>query len=216
MDETDIKPYIAEVKASRTMKGANPAAIVREAYKLMTERQKLLSRQTIGSGDYKAGSELEKADIAAAKRALLDATDNIMPSYRDAVYQHAAAERANDAFANAADVTKRIVSGNSGAGKDLTAQSPEAFMESIKGMSPEEAKAALQGLLGRLKEAKGLTVNPIPLFGIPRTYSKFSNAVPYIEALDAQAGPMSRYTPKNFSEILRAAGIGAAAPAMHN
>lgn len=218
MNEPDIAPFIKEVRSSRTMQGANPAAIIRKAYELMTERQQLLKRQSITSGDYKAGSELEAADLAAAKRRVLNASDNIMPSLRPAVYAHAAREGERDAFNAAADATKRIVSGNSGAGKKLDGNSPEALQDLIENMSPAEAKAALQGVLGRAKELPGVSRNPVKLFGAPQVLSKNSKVAPYIEALDKKAAvPLPLFgsrgsvpanlTPEKVSEILRALSL---------
>lgn len=203
MAASDIKPYIAEIKASRTMQGANPAAIVREAYKLMTERQKALQGRIINSSDYKAGSELEKADIGAAKRKLLHVSDNIMPTFRKAVYEHADASKATEAFRAGADATKRIAGSGNGAAKNLERKSPEAFMESIESMSPEEAKAALQGILGRLKEVN-VSMNPLSMFRIPRKARTFKEMLPYIEALDKKAGNKA-------SSALGALGIGTTA-----
>lgn len=204
MDETDIRPYIREVQQSRTMQGANPAAIVREAYKLMTERQKLLRARALNTDDYKAGSELEQKDLEAAKRRLVDATSGIMPTFRKAVTEHAQAEGETDAFRAAADATKRIVSGSSGAAKNLEKKSPDAFMDSIQHMTPAEAQAALKGLLGRAKEVNRLTADPTKIFGVPRSVGKFSDLIPYISALDKQAGNKT-------SSLLAALGIGTTA-----
>lgn len=184
----DIQPYVAIIKRSRTLQGADDATVLREAYKLMSERQGILGKRVINADDFKAGSALEQADISAGKRELLNAGEKVMPSLRPAVYGHAEAKRGIDAFRAAADATDRIVRNASVAGRKLDKNSPEAFRKSIHLMSEQEAKSALEGALGRLQSKIGLTLNPLKGFGIPKSVSSINKLAPYLETLDAQAG----------------------------
>lgn len=187
-----VAPYANEIRTSPIFKGADDATILREAYKLMTEKQQTLAQRVINSSDYKAGSALEKAEISQGKRQLLDAADNIMPSLRPAVYGHATAKGELDAFRTAADATGRITRGASVAGRKLGQNSPEAFEKSIHLMSEQEAKSGLEGALGQLKNKVALSVNPLKGFGIPKAASSVNRMAPYLEALDQQAGNVGR------------------------
>jgi hypothetical protein len=225
LNEPDIKPYAAIVRASRTLKGADDATVLRETYKLMTERQGQLGKRILSTDDYKAGTELEQADIGAGKRILLNAADQVMPSFREAVYSHARQQNNREAFIAAADATNRILKGTTSGGRKLEQSSPEAFQSAIDGMSQEQASAAIQGLLGRLKSQTGLlgvsSANPFKGFGIPKNASAFAKMIPYLEALDAKAAPPNpmrlferrpgMWRPQNPSRLQRAVGIGATA-----
>jgi len=178
----------------------------------MTERQQTLASRVINSSDYKAGSQLEKQEITQGKRQLLTAADNIMPSLRPAVYGHAAAKGELDALKAGADATGRIVRNAPVAGRKLAQNSPEAFMQSIDQMSPAEARAALEGVLGRIKGMKNFSLNPL-VGGAGKKIFGFGKVLPYIEALDKQTGKSGKsYLPDNFSEVLGTLGIGTTAP----
>lgn len=188
LNHPTVKPYAAEIRNSPVFQGADDATVLREAYKLMTEKQQTLAQRVINSSDYKAGSQLEKTEIQQGKRQLLDAADNVMPSFRPAVYGHATAKGELDAFRQASDATNRIVRGANVAGRKLAQNSPEAFNASIVKMKQDEAKAALEGVLGRLKGRTGMNANPLKLFGVPKSVSGVNKMAPYINALDQQAG----------------------------
>lgn len=191
LNHPTVKPYAAEIRNSPLFQGADDATVLREAYKLMTEKQQTLASRVINSSDYKAGSALEKNEITQGKRQLLNAADNVMPSFRPAVYGHATAKGELDAFRQAADATGRITRNASVAGKKLAQNSPESFMASILQMKQGEAHAAREGLLGRLKQRSGLTVNPLKGFGIPKSIHNVNQLAPYLDALDQQAGDHS-------------------------
>jgi hypothetical protein len=188
LNHPTVKPFASEIRNSPVFKGADDATILREAYKLMTEKQQTLAQRVVNSSDYKAGSALEKEELTQGKRQLLDAADNIMPSLRPAVYGHATAKGELDAFRSGADATARIARGATVAGRKLTQNSPEAFKKSIHLMSEQEAKSALEGVLGQLQAKASLSVNPLKGFGVPKAASSINRLAPYIEALDQRAG----------------------------
>lgn len=178
LESPDIKPYADAIRNSSTFKGADDATVLNETYKLLTERQGTLGSRMAASTDFKAGTSLEKGEITAAKKTLLDAADKIMPSYRNAVSTAREMAGQRDAFRTAADATSRIVKGTPVAGKKLSVNSPEAFQSSIQKMTPKDAKAALEGVMGRLHAA-----------GIFSTLKGGAGKVaPYVSALDKQAG----------------------------
>jgi hypothetical protein len=200
-NDPDVKPYVDAIRNSSVYQGASPSTIISEAYKLMSERQGKLGTMMANSADFKAGSSLEHAEITSAKQKLLDAADHIMPSFRSAVEGHAELAGQRDAFKAARDATKNIIEGTSGATKKLTTASPEAFMRSIGLMSPEEARAATQGLLGQMKETPtALSGNPLKLAGIPKAVARSGRLAPYLAALDARTGTQ-------YPSLLRGAAI---------
>jgi len=180
-----VKPFAAEIRNSPIYQGADDATVLREAYKLMTEKQQTLARQIINSKDYKAGSTLEKEEIRQGKKQLLKAADRIMPSLRPAVYQHATAKNEYGAFATAANATRRALTGTSVAAENFLKNTPEAFLDKVPTMKPGQARAALEGVLGRLKEAKSpYTLNPARGFGIPRAIKSSTQVNQFLDALD--------------------------------
>lgn len=204
LNSADIAPYAKAVRSSRTFANADDATVLREAYKLMSERQQLLAGRLSGK-DFKAGTALEQSDINLAKRDLLTAGGEIMPSFPEAVQQHASMMGDRDAFRVAADATRRIARGVQPAAKNLETNSPESFAAMIAKMKAGEANAATQGLLGALKSQATLRGNPLKLFGIGSAAAKSARVAPYLTALDAQAGNPT-------SDILRSLGITAATP----
>lgn len=312
LNASDIAPYAETIRQSRTFHGADDATVLREAYKLMSERQGLLGTRIVNANDFKAGTSLEARDVTLAKQSLLNATEKpwvrripaemapapetvtaqspapslrealarhqealaeaarraegtplqqnrnpfssqrveltpamratrdalerhgaeqvvspsltgappgprmvemapaqkipqpaVMPSYRAAVEQHAKMASERDAFRQGADAARRILNGAEVAGKKLETNSPEAFMAAIKKMTPEQARAASEGLLGRLKQKTTLSPNPLSLFGTAKDVAGFSKLAPYLRALDEQA---KRQAPQMIQNALTAGG----------
>lgn len=188
LNDPDTKPYVAIIRGSGLFKGANDATVLREAHKLMGERERMLGNRIVGSDDYKAGSELERNEIIQGKRRLSDASKSIMPSFGPANLVHAQAEGQLDALKSAADATGRIVRGADVAGRKLESNSSDSFLRDILQMRDAEAKAATEGVLGKLKAKSSLSFNPLKGFGIPKTVSNVNKMSPYLSALDQQAG----------------------------
>lgn len=185
--EPDIAPYVDVVKQSRTLQGADDATVLREAYKLMSERQGLLNNRIINTSDFKAGTQLENKDIGAAKGALQQAAAPTMPSFDTAVSTHADLAGQQDAMRQGADAAQRAISGAQVAGKKLELNSPEAFLAAIKQMSPEDARAALQGVMGRTRGMLSMSKNPLTGFGTMNGLGS-SPVAPFIRTLDQQGG----------------------------
>lgn len=258
----DIAPFVDVVRQSRSLQGADDATVLREAYKLMSERQGSLQNRIINANDFKAGTSLESKDIGAAKQQLLAAAEAptptgqpmfqtaqspnptvrdalqamrdrsaaaatrtegtvqqqmarqalerhaaeqvvsppltgapteqvdpaVMPSLRTAIEQHADLAGQRDAMRQGADATKRLLAGTQVAGKKLETNSPEAFMAAIRQMAPDDARAALQGVMGRTQQSIGLNANPFKGFGLGSSLSNGSQVAPYVRALDQQSG----------------------------
>lgn len=262
LEQPDIKPFADVIRQSRTHAGSDDATVLREAYKLMSERQGSLASRMVNANDFKAGTSLEKADITGAKQELLNAAEaptptgrpavqtaqspapslrdalanfrdrqtaaytrnagtteqqmarralerhsaedvvspalqgappeeilpGAMPSLRGAVEQHAKMAGERDAFRAGSDATRRVLGGSKVAGKKLETNSPEAFLSSILGMTPEEAQSALEGTLGRAKEYVGGSANPIKGFGLGPSLQHAAKISPFVQKLEDQAG----------------------------
>jgi hypothetical protein len=75
LDAPDIKPYVDIVRQSRSLQGASDAKTLTEAFKLMSEQEGKIGSRLIASDDFKAGTSLEGMDLAAAKRAMVEAAE---------------------------------------------------------------------------------------------------------------------------------------------
>ena len=120
-----------------------------------------------------------------------------MPTFPIANAVHAAHRRDKEAFVNVADAVSRIMRKASQKGEEkIQFESPEALRRGILDMTPSEAEAAIDGLLGRGREAFRLSANPLTGFGIPgaaiRTALLPSQVNPYLRLLEKQAGRQPR------------------------
>lgn len=130
---------------------------------------------------------------APGPRMLMTEHPGAMTALRGAIKQHAAMSGEEAAMEQGADVANRILSNARIGGKKLGIKSPEAFARDVKDMTPGEAQAAIDGILGRMKEFRaGLTMNPLSIFGtvtnLPKNISRASKLYPYVSLLQQQAG----------------------------
>lgn len=71
----DIAPYADAVRSSRQFSNADDYTVLREAYKLMSERSGTLQNRIVNANDFKAGTSLEAGDVRLAKNQMLNAAD---------------------------------------------------------------------------------------------------------------------------------------------
>lgn len=189
------KEYVGMVRNAPQFAGADEATVLREAYKLM-------SRDQGGHADFMARNGFDaarqlKADaIGSAKKELLAASGSMMPSHPIAVTAHAQAMRTGEAGQNASDVTQRILTGAHIRGDNLPLKSPAQFADDIKSMSKDEALAALDMMLGRMKEYRAGSINPLKAFGLVGNLAKGNKLAPYVALLQKQAGKTPGVTTK--------------------
>lgn len=112
----------------------------------------------------------------------------LMPSFPRAVSEHARMSGENTAFQSGADATRRLQEGAKIAGKNFGKKTPEAFEGFVAKMSPAEAEAALNGVLGMTKEYTGSSFNPAKAFGLGPSLGKASKITPFIQSLEEQMG----------------------------
>lgn len=191
----DIAPYVDELRNTREFANVDDATMLREVYKHMSERQRLL-RGRSSPENYRAGTDLEQREIGAAKDDLLRAADPVMPNFRTAVNTHAQLAGEREAFRTGADNGRRLIRNTQPAGKNLATQTPEAIRASIPRMTPGQATATREGMLGSLKSSMkfGPETNLMTGFGASKLLGGVPMAVqgnrlaPYINLLEEQAG----------------------------
>lgn len=176
----DIKPYVEAVRSTRQFANADDATVLREAYKLLSERQRMMGRRVLTADDFKAGSTLEGREIGLAKQQLAEAADEVMPSFRAANAEHARLEAEAAAAKLGARAGKNIIRNTEPMGKKAETESAEALRKAMKAMSPEERHAAEQAMLGKLKKDLGLSFNPLKGFGIGKNLARANRLAPYL------------------------------------
>jgi len=166
LDNPKIKPFANEVRQAEKFAGPipngqiggaaigspNDATTLREAYKLMGERQRALDSKLLNAADFPAGVSLAKSDLDILKSKLADAADPIMPSFRPANEAFAEHSAGIKDVQGASDAARRILGNVKVAGKKLGSASKEAFLGDVAEMGPEEARNATEGVLGRAKQ----------------------------------------------------------------
>lgn len=188
LNSKTVKPFADIVRGTETFATADDATILRETYKLMSEQSIRRGAAIQGAPDFKAGTSLEKKEIDAAKKRLLDAADTVMPSFRAAVETHARIARVNNAFVMGANASRREMSNTSLAGEKQVRLSPAGVRRDIDKMTPAEAEAFTLGVLGRTKEFMTPNSSMINVFGIPRAVRGVYRAGPLLRAADRQSG----------------------------
>lgn len=188
LDDPDVKPFVDVVRSSRTASGLDDAGLLREAYKLMGERQNNLGSRILNSDDFKAGSQLEQRDLASAKAMLGRAGGTVMPSFPVANEEHAAVSALEDARTAGSKMAKLAQATKQAADKNLLKKGESASASAIDSMTPMEAESALHGLFGRTKDYLHVTPNPVKGFGVPSALAKAGRLTPWVQALEEQLG----------------------------
>lgn len=115
-----------------------------------------------------------------------------MPSWPKAIEGHRVLKKEEQAFRRAADMADRVMYGADLKGDKLLKHSKKIWKEEIRQMTPSEAREALKGALGRLREGPDRTRVPLGRTGaiLSATQQAMSPARlrPFIELLEQQAG----------------------------
>ncbi len=176
---------------------ANKSDLLAAVYRILGQKERTLGAQVEASAvnqnkSFLSGTSLEREGYTLAKKRLLDAADETMPSLRPAVQQHAIAEGQNDALVTGADAADRLINARRIAPASLAERGLSAVRKEISQMSPDEAQAALEGALGTLRNTPHLTANPISGFGTASSVARVLLAPhrlrPLLRDLDARAG----------------------------
>lgn len=214
-----------EIKADADYQGVTmtDAQSLMAAYRRLSSQQRraaaTLKRAESGEQGYDpklsegtiANLKTAKGRVLAAAEAPDEAGVAGIPSLRRAIQSKAKGEGARDAFEEGKDMADRIAMGRNVKGGKLLQQSPAAWERTIKGYSPQEARRALQGVLGHIKEIPEFTSQPLSAFGtVPsavRTGLAVTRLTPYISLLEKQMGKtrapnVLERTPGAFSDLL--------------
>lgn len=183
-----IKPFADIVRQSETFAGANDAEILRETYKLLSEKAIQAGKTITNAADHKAGTALEKADIKLLQQTLRAAGATAMPSFPKAVAEHARLSKISNAFSIGANAARRELNNASLVGEKQVKLSPEGTRRALSAMTPEQAAGATAGILGRTSEMMTPNSNIINLFGVPRAIRGVYRAGPLLRAADKASG----------------------------
>lgn len=198
----EIARYVKMIRRLDRYAQADDATVLQEVYKQLSSEQEGLRAQLAREG-YKANKALKMERINELKQEALAGADQIMPSFRSAVGEHAAAEGAQDAASLLTNAGRREVRGGIVPTKKLATESKEAVIEAIRRMPRRDATAARDAVLGTSKESFGVNQNRLTgKLNVNLTAPVFGNRQ-YLDELDRRIGGHS------LDRILTAMGITA-------
>lgn len=198
LESQTAKPFADMIRKSETFAGANEPTVLRETYKLMSTTARKAEKQIEGSPEHLAQTSLLLGDINLAKTRLRDAAKDIMPSLDPAILARREIGKSEKAFAENSDLANLVIKGTDISGKKLTMNTTEAWRKKIDGYTPNEARAAYDAVLARLKDIPEFSSNPLTAFNVVpsvvRTTLGAKRLQPILEMLAEKAGlPARRY-----------------------
>lgn len=220
LESKTVKPFARLVAKSERYGSLTAPEQLMETYKLMSEAQRKAAGAIEGSPKFLAKNDIKVQDIKVAKRRMLEAAGEDVPSLRPAIETHAKMSGIADAANRTGDAITDILGGKSARGDKLTLgvdggriHSKESLRRAIAQMSPDEASAALESALGRGREVIRLTSNPVSQFGVrPSIFHAIRTPFQideFIKALEKQAGKPPTKLGEVFPELAaRAPGVG--------
>lgn len=143
----EVRPIVMRLRELEAFKplgknGVSPE-LLHSVYTAMSDAQSGLKSgiaSAVAGAKSASGKTAELKNIAALKDQFLSAVDNLMPSYRQAVAEHAEHSGLIDATKRGADAVKTVMRSSTG-GKRLLNDSPEAIEKWLKTASAEERDA---------------------------------------------------------------------------
>lgn len=186
---TSIQSVLANPEMATYVKLARSSGGPLSDGETMHRTFKLLSKETTSlkqqlAKEYDAAKELKLERLNELKASLLAAADETMPSYRKAVQQFAEGKGEVRAVKTGKTAASRAISKTSSAHPET--QSAEALTQRIMRLPENERKAAIQGMLGRLRETIGMQPNAVSLGGSMTTALRPGRLTPYLRKLGAK------------------------------
>ncbi len=155
--EPDIDEIVTELQSTRPFQGvaADDPKMLDAVYKTLSDRAGTLKKglESVTPNRPNIG-RFRLGDVKAAQGQALDALDTTMPNYRDAVQDFAQRSQEMDAMKKGYDVLKAAQGKELPGSRSVSKTSPPAFSSYID-QNPDQADAAMQGLLGGTKNAMG-------------------------------------------------------------
>lgn len=191
-----VREIVGDLRQLEQWKGvkANDPKFLDAVYKELSDWGRELDTPLTAPPTRRANlTRAKKENVGLLKEQFLDAADQQLPGYRDAVSTHAGFEKKLDVHGEAADVARGVGSGKSLPGRKLRTESRAAYRENvIPKLSADEAELALGGMLGRGREAFHITNSPLGLFGLMssavRTPMTMLRTGPLVRELEAKVG----------------------------
>jgi len=155
--EPDIADIVSGLQGTRRFANVAPESpeMLDAIYKTLSDRAGTVKRglESITPNKPNIGRFLGQ-DIAAAKTQGLNAMDETMPLYRDAVEDYTSKSADMNALGKGSDALRAKLAGNLPSAKNMTRTTPEAF-EDWMTKNPALGDAASEGILGTTKMAMG-------------------------------------------------------------
>lgn len=188
--------YTNAVRSSPRFADADAPTVAQEVYRQLSADQRALQKGIAADPmNFKPASGIKLSDIIQAKQDLLSAADPVMPSFREAVGAHAELAGQRQAFVNAANAAKQAMGHALPNAAKLQTTSLDAALARISQSSPDQAQAALEGILGRIGSRPSMliphptTIWNLPTgFGIPRTIASSNALMNLVRTADQAAG----------------------------
>ncbi len=153
--EPDIDEIVTELQSTRPFQGvaADDPKMLDAVYKTLSDRAGTLKKglESVTPTRPNIG-RFRLGDVKAAQGQALDAMDTNMPSYRDAVTDFAQRSQEMDAMKKGYDVLKAAQGKELPGSRSVGKTSPPSFSSYLE-QNPDQADAAMQGLLGGTKNA---------------------------------------------------------------
>ena len=205
-----IAPYANAIKNSELGATMNDAQVGDEAYRMMSELQG--KKLTIGAnGESTPATDFQVRNLGALKTRLKTALASVEPDFPEAVATHAEMSQPITAMKEGYNAARQTLGGPVPAkALGIPAKDPTAYLrQTVPTQTPEQANAAVLGVLSRTKGNIGLSPNPLTGFGVGKSAAAVNRIQPLVNALDQQGG---NGLPSSLRNVLLALSQGQATP----
>lgn len=206
----EIAPYVKAIKGTELGKTLNDAQVGEEAYKMMSELQgKKLTIST--NGESTPATDFQVRALGKVKDVLKQGLAAVEPDFPEAVATHAEMSQPITAMKEGYNAARQTLGGPVPAkALGIPAKDPAAYLnQAVPKLAPDQARAAVLGVLSRTKGNIGLSPNPLTAFGVGKSATAVNRIQPLINALDQQGG---NGLPSSLRNVLLALAQGQETP----
>ena len=210
LDHPNVAPYANMIRNSEVGANMNDAEIGNEAYRMFSELQGKKMAIT-ANGDFAPATNFQLRNIGALKDKLRTALAQVEPDFPEAVATHAEMSQPITAMKEGYNAARQTLGGPVPAkALGIPAKDPTAYLrQTVPTQTPEQANAAVLGVLSRTKGNIGLSPNPLTGFGVGKSAAAVNRIQPLVNALDQQGG---NGLPSSLRNVLLALSQGQATP----
>ncbi len=156
LKEPDVAEIVSELKNTREFQNVaeDSPEMLDAVYKTLSDRLATVNKGLLAVNPSKPNiGRFQAKNIKAAQEAGLQAMDETMPTYREAVKDFAQKKAAEDALNRGYEAVRSSLAENLPAARNLTRTTGDAFSKWIQAAGPDESHAVVQGILGGVKMA---------------------------------------------------------------